>query len=72
MALPEHAYEFSSPLTVEDLSPEAMTIFGEYCRQSERTMLRDVFRENIKIEMPFQTSAGDEAAIFAAIFDEDV
>ena len=51
MALPEHAYDFSSPLLPEDVTAEVQ--FAEHCRQTEKTMLRDVFRENVRIETPF-------------------
>ena len=70
MALPEYSLGDNFVLTPMDVTPEAMEMFGEHCRQTELGMLKDIYREHIKIEMPFPTSAGDEAAIFAAIFED--
>jgi hypothetical protein len=70
MALPEHAFELSSPLEPADVTPEVMSLFGEHCRQTERSMLTDIYREHIRIEMPFASSPGDEADIFRSVFDD--
>jgi hypothetical protein len=69
MAIPEYGFEFSSPLEPGDLTPEVMSHFAEHVRQSERTLLRDVLREHIRIDAPFASSPGDEADIFRSIWD---
>ena len=70
MALPENGFHDDYILTPEDLSPEAMIDFARYCAATENDMLKDVFRERIRIEMPFPTSAGEEADIFDSIFED--
>jgi hypothetical protein len=69
MALPENGFHDDYILTPEDLTPEVMIDFARYCAATENGMLKDVFRERIRIETPFPTS-GVEADIFASIFEE--
>ncbi len=70
MALPENGFHDECILTPEDLTAEAMIDFARYCTATENGMLKEVFRERIRIETPFPTSAGVEADIFASIFED--
>jgi hypothetical protein len=70
MALPEHSFPDEYVLEPADLTPEVMIDFARHCAATENDMLKDVFRERIRIETPFPSSAGEEADIFASIFEE--
>jgi hypothetical protein len=70
MALPEYGFSINAPLEPADLTPEVMEMFGRHVQQSEKNMLRDVFREHIKIETPFPVSSSVEEDIFASIFED--
>jgi hypothetical protein len=68
MALPEYGLSLDGPLEPSDVSPEAIEMFHRHVQSTERNMLRDVFREHIRIEAPFPVSAGTEEDIFRSIW----
>jgi hypothetical protein len=70
MALPEYRFELEAPLTPADVTAETLEMFARHVAQTERGMLQDVFRERIRVEMPFQSTAGDEADIFRSIWSD--
>ena len=73
MALPEYSLGDDFVLTPVDVTPEVQEMFGEHCRRTELGMLKDIYRERIRVEAPFPVSAGEEADIFRSVFtDEDV
>jgi hypothetical protein len=70
MALPEYGFSINAPLEPADITPEVMEMFGEHCRQTELGMLKEIYREHIKIEMPFPVSRSVEEDIFASLFED--
>lgn len=71
MALPENGFQEDFILTPADVTPEVMIDFARYCAATENNMLKDVFRERVRIATPFPTSASAEEAIFRSVFEQD-
>jgi hypothetical protein len=71
MAIPEHAYAFhDAPLTPGDVTAEVIEMFHQHCQATELSLVHDVLREPLIPIVETRVSAGEEADIFWAAFEE--